>query len=133
MNRIYDEISNLEKFKKELSSIIPNSYNDYEESFLKRAACERYFEKIVETIISISYLICKRERWKLNDKYQSLNILEENHIISRTLLIKLKDAKGMRNIITHQYGEINDLIVFESITKELLNDVDCFIKAIDEI
>ncbi len=133
MNRIYDEISNLEKFKKELSSIIPNSYNNYEESFLKRAACERYFEKIVETIISISYLICKKERLELNDKSQSLNILGENKIISKSLLIRLKDAKGMRNIIAHKYGEVDDLIVFETITKELLNDVDEFISSIDKI
>jgi len=41
----------------------------------------------------------------------------KNKIISAELAQKLKDAKGMRNIISHQYGTINDEIIFEAITK----------------
>ena len=132
MNRINDKISELEKYLEELKQIIPNSYEDYENNLEKKAACERYFEKIVEAIISISYLICKEERFEIDEKIKSLDILYDNGIINEILLGKLKDAKGMRNIIAHKYGEIDDLIVFESLTKELINDSFNFLKIVGE-
>jgi len=54
-------------------------------------------------------------------------------VISERLTEKLKDAKGMRNIIAHEYGSIDDEIVFESITNQLINDVEEFIKEISFI
>lgn len=53
----------------------------------------------------------------------SLDTLAESELISRGLSTKLKEAKGMRNIISHQYGSVDDEIVFESITSELSKDV----------
>ena len=43
---------------------------------------------------------------------------------------KLKEAKGMRNILAHQYGKVDDKIIFDSITNELKKDVKNFIKAV---
>jgi len=37
----------------------------------------------------------------------------------------------MRNIIAHEYGEIDDEIVFNAITEELIKDVGEFIKGIE--
>ena len=51
-------------------------------------------------------------------------------VISKDLAAKLKDAKGMRNIIAHRYGNIDDEIVFESITKELNNAAVEFLAAV---
>ena len=56
------------------------------------------------------------------------NILLENNIIDIDLATKLKKAKGMKNIISHQYGNVDDKIVFESITKKLERDAREFIK-----
>ena len=39
---------------------------------------------------------------------------------------KLRDAKGMRNILAHQYGKVEDKIVFNA-TKEIEADVNEFI------
>ena len=36
----------------------------------------------------------------------------------------------MKNIISHQYGKIDDEIIFESITEELEKDVRYFIKKV---
>jgi len=40
---------------------------------------------------------------------------------------KLRDAKGMRNILAHQYGQVDDKIVFNA-TKEIETDVNDFIE-----
>jgi len=57
----------------------------------------------------------------------------KNKIISAELAQKLKDAKGMRNIISHQYGTINDEIIFEAITDQIGKDVEEFIERIVKI
>ena len=39
-------------------------------------------------------------------------------------------ARGVRNIITHEYGKIDDEVVFDAITKELEGDVRKFVESI---
>lgn len=45
----------------------------------------------------------------------------------------LKNAKGMRNIISHQYGKIDDEVVFEAITEELCRDIKKFVSVVGDI
>ncbi len=63
---------------------------------------------------------------------QVFNILEEEKIIPKNLAERLKDAKGMRNIITHEYGHIDDEIIYYSIKEELEKDVKEFLDVIKE-
>ena len=56
----------------------------------------------------------------------AFDILSKDKIISIELSKKLKDAKGMRNILAHEYGKVDDSVVFESITEELISDVKEF-------
>ena len=53
-------------------------------------------------------------------------------IISERLSSKLRDAKGMRNIIAHEYGNIDDELIFETISNELKKDVEDFIDNIEK-
>jgi uncharacterized protein YutE (UPF0331/DUF86 family) len=127
--RIEDKIKEIEEFLEELMSIAPSSFDEYKESIEKKAACERYVEKIVEAVTDLAFLMIKLKKLKIpEDDMDAFNILLDNKIIDEKLSKKLKNAKGMRNIIAHQYGKIDDSIVFESITRELKKDVMEFIK-----
>ncbi|MBS3104805.1 DUF86 domain-containing protein [Candidatus Woesearchaeota archaeon] len=66
------------------------------------------------------------------DDIDAFNILLENKIIDENLASKLKNAKGMRNIISHQYGKIDDKIVFEAITEDIDKDVEKFVEQIEK-
>jgi len=46
---------------------------------------------------------------------------------------KSKDAKGMKNIISHQYGSIDNKIVFHSINEELVEDINKFLDEIRKV
>ena len=46
-----DKIEEINKYLEEFSQILPPTYEVYLENFEKRAACERYFEKIIEAVI----------------------------------------------------------------------------------
>lgn len=63
---------------------------------------------------------------------QAFKILSENKIISPELSERLQDAKSMRNIIAHEYGEVDDEIVFNSLKEELVKDVSAFVKLVKE-
>ena len=131
MNRVKDKIDEINKFLNEFKGIIPKSLEEYESNIEKKAACERYFEKIVEAVTDLAFLIIKNKKFKIpDDDIAAFNILFKNNIIDIDLATKLKKAKGVRNIISHQYCDVDDEIVFESITKDLERDVREFIKHI---
>ena len=134
MSRITDKIEEISEFLEELKSIIPSSFEEYKSSIEKKAACERYVEKIIEAVTDLAFLIIKDKKLRIpEDDIDAFNILLENKIIDGDLAAKLKNAKGMKNIISHQYGKIDDEIVFEAITQELERDVRNFISVVEKI
>ena len=124
MSRIKDKIKEIELFLDELSEISPPSFEDYKSSLEKKAACERYIEKIVEAATDLAFFVIKEKRLDIpKDDLDAFNILLKNNIVSEGLAAKLKSAKGMRNILAHQYGAIDDEIIFNSIKEELGRDI----------
>ena len=133
MSKINDKINEINEFLEELKSIMPSGFEEYKSSIEKKAACERYVEKIIEAVTDLAFLIIKGKKLRLpEDDIDAFNILLENKIIDDNLSSKLKDAKGMRNIIIHQYGKIDDEIVFEAIAEELERDVRKFIDIVEK-
>ena len=134
MSKIKDKINEVNTYLEELSSIVPAKFDDYKSNNLVKAGCERYFEKIVESMTDIAFMVIIKRKFRTpEDDIDAFKILLENKIIGEGLYKKLKQAKGMRNIISHQYGKIDDEIVFEAITEELEKDVKEFISLIENI
>jgi len=92
----------------------------------------RSFEKIIEAVIDLAFLIIKEKGLNApeTDK-NAFDILVEEEVITKQLAEKLKDAKGMRNILAHEYGHIDDKIVFEAVTEELIGDVGKFLDVVE--
>lgn len=87
--------------------------------------------RIVEAVVDLAFLVIKEHKLKLpDDEKKAFDVLEGAGIISKELNEKLKDAKGMRNILAHEYGKIDDILVFEAVTEQLDNDVRNFLKQI---
>ena len=97
-----------------------------------KAACERYFEKIIEAVVDLAWLVIKENGYRIPEEEKEVfDILCQEQMIAEDLKSKLKDAKGMRNILAHQYGVVDDELVFHSITEELIRDVDLFLEDIN--
>jgi uncharacterized protein YutE (UPF0331/DUF86 family) len=133
INRRGDKINELLDFLDELEQIIPENLEEYKDNFEKRAACERYFEKIIEAVVDLAFLIIREEKLKSpdNDK-QAFEILKSSGFISEEIAEKMKDAKSMRNIIAHEYGVVDNDLVFEAIKDLIVPDVTKFINEINE-
>ena len=126
-----DKRDEIEKYLAEFESIMPLDFEEYKKSIKQKAYSERYFEKIVEAVIDLTYILIKEKGLKISeDDQNSFNVLRDNKIISEVTCEKLKLAKGMRNVISHEYGTIDDRIVFNSVTKNLIRDVKRFLEEI---
>jgi len=129
--RVDDKIMEIEKYLQELSEIVPGDFEEYRENLEKKAACERYFQKIIEAAIDLTFLVIKENKLKTpEENKEALDILSSKEIISNKLSEKLKDTIGMRNFIIHQYEKLNDEIVFEALTEQLERDIKEFISSI---
>lgn len=131
--RINDKIGEIENYLEEFLEIMPETFEEYKQ-IKTRAACERYFEKIVEAIVDLAFLIIKEKGLRIPEEdKEAFDILLKENIISENLCERLKEAKGMRNLITHEYGKIDDEIVFNSITEQLEKDIREFLSNIRSI
>lgn len=134
MSKIKDKINEVHLYLDELSKIAPNEFDDYKSNNVLKAACERYFEKIIEAIMDIAFMVIVKRKLRMpEDDIDAFKILLEHKIIDEELCKKLKQAKGMRNILAHQYGTIKDEIVFEAIKEELDNNVKKFISIAENL
>ena len=99
-----------------------------------QAIGERLFEKIIESVVDLAFFVIKEKNLKIPEEdKQAFDIIQENKIITKQLSEKLKEAKGMRNIIAHEYGKIEDRLVFNSLTEEIIKDVAEFIGIIKNL
>ena len=134
MSRINEKINEIQKYLDELMETVPNTLEEYESNKIIRAACERYFEKVIEAVTDLAFIVITQKKFRIpEDDIDSFRILEENGVIDNEIYNHLKDAKGMRNFIAHQYGQINDKLVYEAITEELEKDVRKFIEVVESL
>ena len=133
MNRIKDKIKEIEQYLSYLLDIMPPTVEEYSSDNLIKAACERYFEKIIEAVTDLAFLVISKKKFRIpEDDIDAFKILADQKIINQELYPKLKYAKGMRNIMVHQYGRVDDALVYEAITEQLENDVTQFIAEINK-
>ena len=132
--RIKEKIEEIERYLIELSDMIPIGFEEYINDIKTKAACERYFEKIIGAVVDLAFLVIKERHLRLPEEdREAFKILAEDEIINEELSIKLQEAKGMKNILAHDYGIVDDKIVFDSIVDELGKDVKEFINRISKL
>ena len=118
--RYKEKIKEIQNFLEELHDMLPFSLEEYCSNLKTKAACERYFEKIVEATVDLAFLIIKNNLLPVpEDDKQAFDILTDKNIITTELAERLKDAKGMRNVLIHQYFDIDT----EKVEKTIKEDI----------
>ena len=132
--RITEKITEICSFLQELQEIVPSRLDAYLKNPTVKAACERYFEKIVIAMVDLSFLIIRYKKLKLPEDDNSIfGSLAKEEIISEELALKLRKAKGMRNIIVHEYGEIDDQRTFQAVSSKIQTDAGEFLEEIKKV
>ena len=128
-DRILAKLDELDTYLRELRSVAPASFNEYL-AVEKRRACERLLQVSIEAVIDSCALLVTGLRLGLPaDEDDLFEKLAGHGVISRPLVDLLRRMKGMRNILVHEYGRVDNALVFQTVEQHL-GDFEAFSREI---
>ena len=123
--RILGKISELDGYLKELRQIQPKSFDDYVRSIEKRRACERLLQIAVKAVIDICAMLVQGLRLGLPAEEDDVfDKLAQHGVLSQKMVETLRRMKDFRNILVHEYGRVDDRIVFDVAVNRLVDFED---------
>lgn len=125
----------LEYLRKQLETLEPYrvlSKETVRVELEKRLAIERLLEISIQSIIDCSRLLVSLEDWRgIRDERDALLILAERKVINQDLAGRLVQAKGFRNVLVHEYVEIDPELLQRHLTEDT-GDLWAFAKSLTE-
>jgi uncharacterized protein YutE (UPF0331/DUF86 family) len=86
----------------------------------KRLAVERLLELSLQSMIDCGRMLVAIERWRLpHDQRDALMVLASHSVIDAGLADRLQQAKAFRNILVHDYVEIDIYRLVEHLQEDL--------------
>ena len=117
--RILAKIDELDGYIRDLQTIAPRDLTTYRQIEKKRA-CERLLQIAVECVIDICNLLVSGLRLGLPAEEDDLfEKLAQAGLLSLRMKETVRRMKGFRNILVHEYGAVNDTIVYQAVTTGL--------------
>jgi uncharacterized protein YutE (UPF0331/DUF86 family) len=128
-DRILARLDQVEGYLRELGDIAPSTFEEYLDPRTRRA-CERLLQIAIEGVLDTAALLVRGLNLGLpQDEDDLLTRLTQAGVITSELEEKLRKMKGLRNILVHEYGRVDDRIVYEAI-RTRLGDFDEFKRAV---
>ncbi|OFV84925.1 MAG: hypothetical protein A2W26_00890 [Acidobacteria bacterium RBG_16_64_8] len=119
--RILAKLDALDGYLRELEQIVPTTFDGYRRIETKRA-CERLLQISIESTIDVCGRLVIGLRLGLPAEETDLFAkLQQAGVVSAEMAAILGRMKGLRNILVHEYGQVNDRVVYE-VFRENLGD-----------
>ena len=129
--RVLAKIDELDGYLRELEQVKPASLEEYKKIEKKRSS-ERLLQLSIECVINICALTVTGLRLGLPSEEDDLfERLEQAGIISPLMKETLRKMKAFRNILVHEYGRLDDQLVYE-LLQNRLDDFETFKREILE-
>ena len=117
--RILAKLDELEGYLAELHAIAPENLKEYRRIEKKRS-CERLLQLCIECVIDMCRILVSGLRLGLpadeNDLFEKLN---KNGIVTPSVKRLLRQMRGFRNILLHEYASVDDELVFKYVKTRL--------------
>lgn len=127
VNVIENKISAARKYLKILEGFKRYSQSEIAGDITVKGALERYLYLAVQAAIDLAEAIIAYKKWrKPSTMGESFLILSEEGLIDSKFAKKLSQMVGFRNIIAHDYEEVDSSIV-HGILHSDLKDIEKFI------
>ncbi|MGI5880072.1 MAG: type VII toxin-antitoxin system HepT family RNase toxin [Syntrophomonadaceae bacterium] len=129
-DRICTKLNKLYFYYTELKNLSDITLQEYQDNLIYRRAVERVMQLIVECATDINnMLLTLHENKGATDYFNSFIDIAELNIIPVEFALQIAPSTGLRNILVHEYEEIDDEIVYHSIN----NCLNYYLKYIDYI
>ena len=123
--KLDEYLANLSQLKKE----IKNEKNFLEDFHLYGLA-ERYLQLSCQVILDvIDLLVIERGFKKPENRQEAISLLYSHKVVSENMASKLQGISGFRNILVHEYGEVDRKKVYEVLQNQI-EDLEDFKKEI---
>ena len=124
--RILAKLDALHGYGRELRVVLPGSLDHYMASNEKRRATERLLQVSIECVLDIRGLFVAGLRLGLPAEEENLfDRLEQGGVLSPELIRTLRAMRRFRNILVHEYGALDDKLVFQ-LAVRMPNEVQTF-------
>lgn len=126
------KLARLNMYLDKLKPIADNTYKEYISDFYMKTSTERLIQLIVECATDInSHVVLESGKRPPEDYTSSFLRAAESGLITYELANKLKGSGGMRNIIVHEYMDIDDKKIHKIIPTAIL-DYKKYIRQVDD-
>ena len=132
------KLSRMNMYLERLKPISQKNLEEYKSDFYLKSSAERLIQLIVECATDINnHVVVEMGNRPPEDYSISFIKASEVGLISRELAERLKGSGGMRNILVHEYMEIDDEKVYKVIPfaikdyKEYIKQVEAFIEKLE--
>ncbi len=106
------------------------SFRQYVEDVRLKKAVERSLQVAIEACLDIGRRLIALEGFRYpEDNKDVFRVLYEEGVVSESLLPSLVDMARFRNLIVHDYAQIDDARVY-GMLKKRLDDFDAYARAI---
>ena len=117
--RVLTKVDELDKYLAELRSNFPKDARGYQDQHLKRAA-ERELQLCIETMIDICKKLVIGLRLGIPQEEEDVFLkLEKANVLSPQTTMILRKMRKMRNVLVHEYAQIDDQKVLEVVLHHL--------------
>ena len=118
-SRVLAKLEEFQGYLDELRALVPANLAQYRNTPTKRA-CERLLQLCVESTIDISKkLVIGNKLGIPSDEADVFEKLRQADILSADMLVLLKKMRGVRNILVHEYTDVDDELIMEVIMRHL--------------
>jgi len=127
------KIAELERYLSQIKEYEDISVNQYKQDWKIQRIVERTLHLMIEVCIDIANHIISDRNLRMPSSYaDTFQVLKEAGIIKKSLFNRLEKMAKFRNIIVHQYEQVEPAIIV-SILKKNLRDFEEYKKAVLKI
>lgn len=112
-DRILEKIDLAERWAGRVEDYRPSTPGAYREEDVARAATERALQVSIDALVDAASLFVSGLKLGLPDSESSIVDELEGEVLSEEEAALLDDLRGFRNVLVHQYGDLDDERVFE--------------------
>ncbi|MBI4130004.1 DUF86 domain-containing protein [Candidatus Roizmanbacteria bacterium] len=132
--RIEDRIAEISRRLRQLKeSVLVVEKDAFLENHNLMAATERHIQVAIQACMDIaSHIVAQMALEKpQRENKEIFNILADQSIIDTSLANRLVSMGGMRNVLVHNYLDVDDKKVYDAVKNDL-KDIEAFVKQIQE-
>ena len=123
-------LARIEEYLGDLAALGDLTFEEYRDDVRTRRFAERTLQLAVEACLDLGQHILADEGWgEPQSNREVFRLLTKHGVLDEDLGRKIEPMAGLRDLIVHNYGEIDDFLVY-GILRERLEDVQRFCHAV---